>query len=88
MVLFIVHGVKFEDFLKSIANSVKKYDVPFNHFCVVMDPKQRFLKKNQAIDEWIINKSVLIDSENRIKLVGPPYASEHMRQLFYQICKR
>jgi len=88
MVLFIIQGVKFEDFLKSIANSDRKYDDPFNHFCVVMDPKQRFLKKNQAIDQWIINKSVLVDSENRVKLIGSPFASERMRQLFYQICEQ
>ncbi|NLP14370.1 MAG: hypothetical protein GX383_07885 [Clostridium sp.] len=37
-----------------------------------------------GVELWIIDASVLIDSENKIKMVGAPWANADMTELFYK----
>ncbi len=57
-----------------------------DRFHIVMDPDYRYLDNNPDIDRWVIDKSLLIDAADKIKLIGPPFASERMAELFYTIC--
>ena len=49
-----------------------------------MDPEGKFLEQNKEIPRWIIDASVLIDSENKIKMVGAPWLNKDMTELFYK----
>lgn len=83
-VLFIIQGKSFERFLDFLREKNPEYKINDDCFFVAMDPDYRFLDKNVEIERWIIEKS-LIDHENKIRLVGPPFASEGMQKLFYRI---
>jgi len=54
-------------------------------YYVIMDPKGKYLENNLHIPRWVIERSVLIDAENRVKLVGEPFATPDMGKLFYSI---
>jgi len=53
-----------------------------------MDTEFQFLEANKDIPRWIIDASVLIDSENKIKMVGAPWANAAMTELFYKTVNR
>ena len=53
-----------------------------------MDPMANPFKKNKDIPRWIIDASVLINSENKIKMVGAPFATPEMTELFHEICAK
>ncbi len=63
-----------------------EYEKANDRIHVAMDPDYRFLDNNPAIDRWVIDKSLLIDAGNKVKLIGPPFASRRMVELFYTIC--
>jgi len=50
-----------------------------------MDHEAAFLDLNKHIPTWILNASVLIDKKSRIKMVTPPWVTEDMTKLFYEI---
>ena len=56
-----------------------------DHYYTILDSKYEFLNKNSSIPRWIIDSSVLIDSENKIKMAGAPWVNEDMKNLFYEI---
>ncbi len=53
-----------------------------------MDNDYKYLDNNKNIPKWIIDSSLLIDLENRIKLIGASYSTPQMTQLFYDVCGR
>ena len=85
-VLFIILGSSYERFMDNLIESEPGYHPASERFHVVMDPDYRFLDNNPGIDRWIIEKSLLIDASNKIKLIGPPFASERMAELLHTIC--
>ncbi len=86
-VLFIIQGRSYEKFLNYLHESEPDYNLNSNMFYVVMDSAYSFLENNADIEREIIDKSILIDAENKIRLIGPPYASLRMTELFYSICR-
>lgn len=87
-VLFIILGRSYESFLNNLLHYNPEYKIPGDRFHIVMDPDYRFLDNNPDIDRWVIDKSLLINPENKIKLIGPPFASGRMAELFYAICRQ
>lgn len=81
ILLFIINGHNYNDFMANI------YDIqPIEgKYYVVMDPKGKYLENNLHIPRWVIERSVLIDAENKVKLVGEPFATPDMTRLFYSI---
>jgi len=80
-VLFIIIGRSVNDFL----NEVKlKEDIEMKYF-IKMDPNFNFLRGNQEIPKWIIEQSLLIDEENKIKLVGQPFLNPELSKQFMNI---
>lgn len=77
-VLFVIQGESYEDFMTEVLN----IDYVDDHYYTIMDPKFEFLSQNDSIPKWIINSSVLIDSENKIKMVGAPWINDDMMALF------
>lgn len=82
-VLFVIGGNSYENFMTEVLN----IDYVADHYYTIMDPKFGFLSQNSSIPKWIINSSVLIDSENKIKMVGAPWINEDMKKLFYETVK-
>lgn len=83
-VLFIVEGLYYSDFLDEI-NSIETIS---NKFFVIMDPNRLFLTANPNIPKWIIDKSLLIDKEFRVRMVGEPWADKKKTKQFRKICKK
>ncbi len=84
-VLFIILGSSYERFMDNLHESEPEYEPAIDRFHVVMDSDYRFLDNNLGIDRWVIDKSLLIDAGNKVKLIGPPFASRRMTELFYTI---
>jgi len=85
-VLFIIQGKNYERFMDNLPIYVPDYEPAIDRFHVVMDPNYRFLDNNPDIDRWAIDKSLLINASDTIKLIGPPFASPRMADLLYTIC--
>ena len=83
-VLFVIQGESYEDFMTEVLD----IDYVDDHYYTIMDPEFEFLSQNGSIPKWIINSSVLIDSENKIKMVGAPWINEDMTKLFYEIVSK
>ena len=54
-------------------------------YYTIMDPYSKFLTSNKDIPRWMMDGSLLIDSENKIKMVGTPWANKEMTALFQSI---
>jgi hypothetical protein len=83
-VLFVIKGDGYGEFMSKVLD-IEYVD---DKFYTVMDPDGQFLKANKEIPRWIIDSSVLIDSENKIKMVGAPFATPEMTKLFHEICAK
>ncbi|MFW5700468.1 MAG: hypothetical protein ACOCWM_02160 [Cyclobacteriaceae bacterium] len=81
-VLFIILGSSYERFMDNLYASVPEYEPASDRFHIVIGPDYRFMDNNQDIDRWVIDKSLLIDVGDKIKLIGPPFASQRMEELF------
>ncbi len=86
-VLFIVRGLSSERFINNVLEFDPNFGLNNNRFYMVMDPFYKFLDNNPDINQWIIDKSFLIDAKNKVKLIGPPFASTRMTELFNTICQ-
>ena len=84
-VLFIILARSYERFMDNLYEYEPEYGYN-DRFHIVVDPDYRFLDNNPDIERWVIDKSLLIDPTNKIKLIGPPFASRRMAELFYAIC--
>lgn len=82
-VLFVIGGNSYENFMTEVLN----IEYIADHYYNIMDPEFGLLSQNSSIPQWIINSSVLIDSENKIKMVGAPWINEDMKNLFYETVK-
>lgn len=88
-VLFVIQGERYSQFIEEVNEYARKnlgVDTVENNFPVAMDPDFDFLSSNHTIPRWIIDRSVLIDSQNRIRMVGAPWATPEMTELFQRIC--
>jgi hypothetical protein len=79
-VLFVIEGSKYSSFMSKVLD----HEYVDDRFYIVMDTEFQFLAANKDIPRWIIESSVLIDSENKIKMVGAPWINEDMTKLFYK----
>jgi hypothetical protein len=88
-VLFVIRGERYNQFIEEVtayARGNSGVDTVEHNFPVAMDPDFDFLSSNHTIPRWIIDRSVLIDSQSRIRMVGAPWATPGMTELFQRIC--
>src|SRR5690554_1554267 len=83
-VLFVIQGNSYEGFM----NEVLYIDYVEDRYYTIMDPEGKFLEANKDIPRWIIDASVLIDAENKIKMVRAPWLNEDMTQMVYEIVNK
>jgi hypothetical protein len=83
-VLFVIQGNNYDFFMQQV-RAIQDVD---SHFYVIMDPYSEFIGVNSKIPRWVIDASMLIESGNRIKLVGPPWMNNDMEDMFLKIVNR
>lgn len=83
-VLFIIQTKKYKNFISKVKVLGREID---EKYFIITDPDLTFVINNSEIPDWIINSSMLIDSENKIKMVGSPWINEDMKNLFYETVK-
>ena len=83
-VLFVIAGQHYSEFMENVLDIQYVED----KFYTIMDPEFSFLENNEDIPRWIIDSSMLIDGENKIKMVGAPFATPEMTELFQKICNQ
>lgn len=79
--LFVINAKSYKHFLAGSGGS----ELIDNKYYHVIDPEGMFLIRNSNIPRWIIDRTLLIDSTTRIKLIGVPFATEDMKKLFHSI---
>ena len=77
-VLFVIQGRGYSNFMSKVLD----LDYVDDKYYTIIDTGGIFLEANKDIPRWIIDASVLIDSENKIKMVGKPWTNEDMMTLF------
>jgi hypothetical protein len=82
-VLFIIKSNSYSEFMSNVLD-INYVD---DKFYTVLDPEAKFIEKNKDVPRWIIDSSILLDPENKIKMVGAPFATPEMTELFHKICK-
>ena len=80
-VLFVIQTHEYEYFISKVRQLGKEIN---EKYFVVIDPDHKFFSNNNHIPDWIIDSSMLIDRENKIKMVGAPWINEDMKELFYK----
>lgn len=84
-IIFIVEGNMssiYEDFI----NEVRKEEPTIeDNYYTIIDTGFDFLKGNEHIPFWMIENSLLIDDQNRVRLVGDPMGSKEMLRFFREI---
>lgn len=78
-VLFVIQGYNYESF----KSAVEEYEPWREDYYIIMDPYFKFIEHNN-IPFWILNNSILIDSNNKIKSVGNPFSSKKMESFYYE----
>lgn len=79
-VLFIIRGESFSSFLEK----VYELEVIDRKYHVIMDTDSKFLLTN-TIPVWALNRTILVDQDHKIRMIGAPFASDNMTKLFYKI---
>ncbi len=59
-----------------------------DHYYTIIDSTYNFLEYNKVIPKYIINRSVLIDQKDKIRMIGEPWINKKMTKLFISICNK
>jgi len=85
-VLFVIQGNSYDRFINNLLESHPEYDPSNDKFHIIMTTDHQFMDRNMDIPRQILDKSLLIDKENKIRMIGHPFASPQIAELFYRIC--
>lgn len=81
-VLFVIKGNSYDTFIEE----AKKEGLKEDKFYTFMDPDNSFINANEDIPGWIIESAFLINEQNQIVLIGSPFSTPEMTEIFYDIC--
>lgn len=82
--LFIINNFNYEEFI----SKVNEYEIIEDRSYIIFDQNQSFLLNNNEIPKWIVNSSILIDSNNQILMIGEPWSTADMLELFNSIISK
>jgi len=83
-VLFIIEGNIYSSYERLIREVLEIEQIETN-FYTVIDTNFSFLDGNMDVPYNIIDRSILIDRNRKIRLIGHPFSSDGMRNLFGRI---
>lgn len=79
--LFIIQGYSFESFI----SNVRSIGLIKGNYNIIIDPYRKFVEFNN-LPVWLMNDAfILIDNNNKVRLIGNPFATPDMTKLFYSI---
>jgi hypothetical protein len=84
-ILFIIHGKSYDKFISELMINEPEFDLSLESFFIAMDPDQEYIDNNSDIDPRIIERSIMTDDKNKIILIGKPFASKQMTDLFQSL---
>jgi hypothetical protein len=78
-VLFVINARDYTSFTRNtdLHGEIKE------KFFYFIDPRNEFIRSNSRISRSILDRSLLIDIDNRIKMVGEPFANADMTKVFH-----
>lgn len=80
-ILFIISGKNSTDFLSEV-ELIEHVD---SKYFIVMDPNFTYPDGNTEIPGWILEESVMLDENNKIKMIGQPFADSEVLKQFKKI---
>lgn len=83
-ILFIISGKYVDDFLSEV-NEIEPID---NSYFIVMDPNYYYTDGNSHVPQWILEQSILIDNNNKIRMVGSPFKNSESLKLFRDLVQK
>lgn len=86
-ILFIINSESYEKFISELMFYEPEFDLSTERFFIAMDPDQKYIESNSDIDPSVIDRSIMINDKNKIKLIGRPFASKQMTELFQNIIR-
>jgi len=81
-VLFIISGNSYDEFIREALKGGLEKDC----FYTFMDPNDTFIDGNKDIPLSTIKKSLLVNDQNQIALIGSPFNTPEMAKVFEAIC--
>jgi len=86
-VLFIIEGNIYSSYERLIKN-VKEVGEIEDKYYTIIDTNFKFLDGNKDMPCNIIKRSLLLNEDNKIKLIGYPFSSSGMSELFLSIINK
>ena len=80
-VLFIIQADDYNSFINEVRRLAHEIDEKYH---IVIDPQVQYQIKNKRLPQWMFNTSLLVDADNKIKMVGAPWINEDMMALFFK----
>lgn len=80
--LFVFRGKHHETFIR-----YSQGDTAFPYF-IMPSEEFTYVQNNSKIDRQIIDAGFLLDKNDRIQLIGDPFISEKMTDLYYQVVRK
>lgn len=78
-VLFVINTTHYDIFRRQLS----RYGEVDDKYYYYVDPKNSFLSANRSIPRVLIDRSLLIDRSNHIKMVIEPFANADMTKVFH-----
>ena len=79
-VLFVIQTLEYDSFIMKVRRLGEKID---EKYYIIIDPEHQYFINNN-LPTWIMNSSLLINKENKIKMVGAPWINDDMQKLFHK----
>jgi hypothetical protein len=80
-VLFVINARDYASFTRN-TDLHEKIEEKYYYF---IDPRNEFFRYNSDISRPVLDRSLLIDNDNRIKMVGEPFANADMTKVFHLV---
>ncbi|WP_321347847.1 hypothetical protein [uncultured Draconibacterium sp.] len=80
-ILFVVAGRYAHRFIDKV-DSIESVE---HNFYISMDPNYYYPDGNDEVPDWLLEKSILIDSDGIVMMAGPPFYNEAMQQKMLSI---
>lgn len=78
-ILFVINARDYASFTRNI-DLQEMIEEKYYYF---IDPRNGFFRYNSAISHPVLDRSLLIDKDNRIIMVGEPFANADMTKVFH-----
>lgn len=86
-VLFIYSGQSYNEFADGFIEHAPDFELNDIEYFLAVDSSGNLQSSNPFFSDWILNKTMLINSENKVLLIGEPFASEQIFDLYLRVLR-